>query len=163
MLVATNGIVNVGDEPLAFEDIVRRMVVRGTRLIIRRLDEAVLRKVLSVAAGVAKEFRQLGIMYRVFRLQLVNQDERLRDVAIVDAPLDLLLVQAIVKRGLVVPMKVGVEDAFRHGYAADRGSGMRKKRLGQVGPGSEENHLSQTAKLFAKACNAGSVPSAKFS
>src|SRR5882672_4698291 len=37
-----------------------------------------------------------------------------------------------------------------------------KKRLGQVGPGSDENHLSQTAKFFANACNEGSSPSAKY-
>ena len=38
---------------------------------------------------------------------------------------------------------------------------MAKKRLGQVGPGTDANHRSHTANCLARPCSAGNAPSAK--
>ena len=90
---------------------------------------------------------------------LLGHDKRLRKVAVVDCPVDVLFGKALVDRRLVIQVEVGLEHSVRHFHVAERRAAVDEERLGQVGPGREENHRSQIAKDSASVWRTGKLPS----
>ena len=134
------------------------MVVVLARAEVAGLEEREGRELRRGSPYVGEEAVERRVAPRVLRLELVDEEERLRDVARVDLPGDVPFVQPVVDRVLVVPVEVRVEDALGHLHPSERRPRVHEERLVHVGPGTEACQASHTRKLWASAWSAGSVP-----
>src|SRR5947209_4685648 len=102
-IILTQGVVDVAQESLCPQSGVRRVIVVLTRPVVARLDEAEGRESFLLATGIAEKHVHELVSPGVLDLTLVAQDERLRNVTVVNAPGNASLVQPVIDRVLVVP------------------------------------------------------------
>src|SRR6478609_2259164 len=95
LFVGANRIVDLGEQVLTAEDIVRRMIVARVRLKVGRFDQRKRGEILDLSGSVVKELVEGMVTSRVCGFELMNEQERERKIVEVDLPGDLLLIQAV--------------------------------------------------------------------
>ena len=129
--VGPQRVVDAGNEHLPAQDVTRRMLIVLVREVVR-LNEGELRKVVGRPSRVREERLEAAVLRGVARSQLMREHQRLRHVTVVDVPGDLLRVQPVVERVLVVVVQIEVERRVGHLHTAERGAAVHEQ---PVGPG----------------------------
>src|SRR6185369_9231842 len=102
LLVPAQGIVDLRQQRLTAENIVGRMIIGGVRLKICRFDQRERGEIFRSAGGVMKKLVHGMVTSGVHAFELVHEQERERKVVEVHLPGDVLLIQTIEQRRLIV-------------------------------------------------------------
>ena len=118
--IGAQGVVDLGDQHVAAQHVVRRVLVVLIGAEIGRLDEGIGRQI--AAGDVVVPVGEAAIAVQM--LELMGQHQGLRHVAEIDPPRHPGVVQLVVERALVVEVQLAAEQAARLADMAQRSAGM---------------------------------------